>query len=291
MLSKNIEQWKLAHQPQQFASTVSHACDSMHFLNSDFLATANLLNEPFQWHRKLWEFVTIAEIGKKAINISGSSEGTAAIGFGVGREPLTSFFASIGYDVLATDQPIDTGITASEWSGTDQLASNELDSWKSKILDIEKFKSRVKFRAVDMNEIPDDLQPCHLMWSSCVIEHLGSLENAIEFLRKSSRLLLPGGTMVHTTEIELTEKQKMEDYGHCAVFRPQDIVQLISALNAEGLDSQFSFYIPMETYQDKYISIPPYESDKPHLKLALFNSITTSFAIVASRPLGEKSVL
>jgi hypothetical protein len=290
MFSKNIERWNSAHRPQQFASTISHACDASHFLDIDFINVANELKEPIQWHRKLWEFASIAEIGRKIINTPSPPSNMSAIGFGVGHEPLTSFFASIGFDVLATDQPIDTGITAPDWSGTTQWASNELDSWKPKILDLEMFKSKVNFRAVDMNELPDDLQKCHLMWSSCVIEHLGSLECAIEFLRRSSKLLLPGGTMIHTTEIELTEKQKMQDYGHCAIFRPQDLIQLISTLTAEGLDAQFSFHIPMKTYQDSCISEPPYKSDKPHLKLSLFDSITTSFAIVASRPLDNSDV-
>ena len=284
MIPDSTKKWSLAHKPQRFSSYVSHACAASHFLDPKFFAVIEDLGETFHWHRKLWEYATIAELGKQTQLSLNSDRTNTAIGFGVGREPLASFFAARGYSVLATDQPIETGLTVSEWTGTEQFAASKGDLWKSDLVNEDTFNSLVEFRGVDMNELPNDLPKCHFMWSSCVVEHLGGLENTLNFLQLSSRLLLPGGTMVHTTEYELSNQVEMADYGHCAVFRPQELMEIFQSLLNEGLEVHYSLHVPNDSYQDCYISKPPYPGNEPHLKLVLQNSITTSFAIIATRP-------
>ena len=273
--------WNLAHREQSFGSRICHACSAVHFLDEAFMRTVTELGESFAWHRKVWEFATIAEIGRNAKTSFGLNCDAIALGFGVGREPLSSFFASLGYVVVATDQP---EATAAEWAKSNEYSANLEDLWKDSVIDEATFSSQVSFRAVDMNNLPNDLPLNHLMWSSCVIEHLGGLNEVLEFFRSSAKLLLPGGTMIHTTELELLSKSKMSDYGNCAVFRPEDLMQMFNVLIEEGLEVLYSFHVPCETYQDSHISTPPYSPDEPHLKLSLIDSISTSFAIVATRP-------
>ena len=69
------------------------------------------LGEELKLHRKLWEFVVIAQVYRERIQyIQGFGK---ALGFGVGLEPLASWFAAQEAEVLATDYPI----MRKEWKG------------------------------------------------------------------------------------------------------------------------------------------------------------------------------
>lgn len=285
-ISDEFGYWSDAHARQEFGSLISHACDASHFLSPRFQVVVSELRETFHWHRKLWEYATICEIAKKLIP-SLTVEAPFATGFGVGREPITSFLAAHGYQVLATDLPLvhkGNEVPGSAWASSQQHAAILDDLWKKDIIEYAPFSSAVQFREVDMNNLPSDLPSCNFIWSSCVIEHLGGFRATKAFLVNASELLLPGGVMVHTTELELCKRRKMADYGNCAVFRPTDIVDLIRTLRQRGLVVYESFFLPMESYFDRYISPPPYESSMPHLKLRLAGSIATSYAIVAMKP-------
>jgi hypothetical protein len=118
-----------------------------------------------------------------------------------------------------------------------------------------------------------------------VIEHLGSPALGLEFVRKSASLLRPGGVGIHTTEMELVPRETTMDYGHCAVYRPDDLLGLEQQLLADGFDVDFNLHVPMDSPEDRFISpANPKIPDPSHLKLAIGDSISTSFGIVVRRP-------
>jgi hypothetical protein len=266
------------YRPQKFGSLVSHACAAEHFLDPEFHRLIRDLGESFNWHRKLWEYATIAMVSR----LANSDMPRLAIGFGVGTEPLASYFAANSWSVLATDQPPDG--TSSEWASTGQYASNLSDLWKRNLVDEAVFSRAVRFAHLDMCHLPLDLPEADFMWSSCVIEHIGGVEPVRDFLKKSFAKLKPGGIAIHTTEYELGDQVETRDYGHCAVFRDIDFLQFQNDIRSLGGNIELSLFVPNDSYADKWVSQPPYPDDQPHLKLKLVDSITTSLAFIFQRP-------
>lgn len=234
------------------------------------------------YNRKTWEWAYIAEAASQAGLLK---PGRAALGFGVGNEPLPAFFASRGLTVLATDQPAETG---GDWAETGELMTGLTGLSRRYLISDDDLASRVTLRNVDMNDVPADIGTFDVIWSSCVIEHLGSPERGLDFVLESCRLLTPGGLAVHTTELELTRRESTADYGHCAVYRLQDLRDFATRLADVGCTSTFNFTVPMDTPEDRWISLlivegesaPP---DVAHLKLALGESVTTSFGLLIRR--------
>ena len=148
-------------------------------------------------HRKMWEWLFVAEALRERGLLA---PGHAGLGFGVGQEPLVALFAAEGCDVVATDQPADQA-TASGWTASETEWAAGLESLNTGgLCRPEEFERRVRYRAVDMTAIPDDLRGFDFTWSSCALEHLGSLGAGAEFVVRQMDCLRPGGTAVHTTE-------------------------------------------------------------------------------------------
>jgi SAM-dependent methyltransferase len=273
--------------PSDFGSLHSYAVSSAHFDHPDFLRWEAVISArpepvvpplPFK-HRKMWEFALILAIVDRCGLYRAGARG---IGFGVGSEPLAAAFARGGVDVVATDQPADQGRA---WDRTGQLMHGLANLSYPHIVDDEELARRVTVRPVDMNELPADLGQFDFTWSSCVIEHLGSPALGLEFVRKSASLLRPGGVGIHTTEMELVPRETTMDYGHCAVYRPDDLLGLEQQLLADGFDVDFNLHVPMDSPEDRFISpANPKIPDPSHLKLAIGDSISTSFGIVVRRP-------
>lgn len=274
-----LTNWNNIHRPQPFGSTTGHMCCAEHFDHPQFLELVKEMGEHFNIHRKLWEFASIAKVVKDHFH---SLQGKQGIGFGVGTEPLTSLFAKWGGSILATDQPHGQGSV--NWQAFTQHATSLEAIHRRDVIDSESFSSLVKFQHIDMNNLPTGLGTFDLMWSSCVIEHIGGFANAKEFLTKSYHLLNPGGLAIHTTEIELTKKPQMMVYGHDCVFRTDELIDMEHALRSLGAHLSMSFYTPVEHPYDVHVSTPPYDPAKPHLKLLLGESITTSFMLVIRKP-------
>ena len=129
-------------------------------------------------HRKAWEWAYIAI----ALEERGLlSVGKRGVGFAVGSEPLPAFFASKGCSILATDLGEDSNI-AKGWMESGQNVDGKLSELnKFGICEDDEFDKRVEYRNVDMNEIPMDLREYDFCWSSCAIEHVGSLEKSKMF--------------------------------------------------------------------------------------------------------------
>ena len=140
------------------------------------------------YHRKIWELCYIAQVLQSAGMLTA---GRSGIGFGCGREPLPSLFAKYGCEVLATDLPRNTA-AARGWAG--QLATGLIDVRRPEICSDQQKLDNIRFRYLDMNKIPEDLYGAFdFCWSSCALEHLGSLAQGAEFIEASLRVLKPQG--------------------------------------------------------------------------------------------------
>lgn len=263
--------------PPGLDRVVSQTCTAAQILEPRYEAWAKQLGETPRFHRKQWEYVVILEAARQADVLH---EGASAVGFGVGTEPLPAVLASLGVDVLATDQAPEK---AGHWSRRSEHASEVAALEKPWICRSEQFYQRVQFRQADMNRLLG-FGLYDLVWSACAIEHLGSPSAGLKFVRESLKLLAPGGLAVHTTEFELTRTEKTADYGHCAVYRLSDLTQLCEEVTEAGFEMEINPYVAFEHAADRSIAPPFSRGDEQfHLKLALYESITTSFAIIIRR--------
>lgn len=74
-------------------------------------------------HRKLWEFVYIIQV----LYENGClKQGKTGLGFGVGTEPLTALFASMGCKILGTDLDFNEE-QAKIWGNTNQNTCNDIN--------------------------------------------------------------------------------------------------------------------------------------------------------------------
>lgn len=272
--------------PQFISSATPHVfgsglCRQAHFRMPLYQYWCEKLGEIPRYHRKQWEFVYICQ----ALYERGAlKQGASGVGFGVGKEPLVSYFASLGVDVLATDLDLSRAQDLG-WVSTDQH-SNSLSSLNERRLcEDSLFSQKAKFRNVDMNHLPDDLGRFDFCWSSCAFEHLGSISKGLEFVINSAKILKPGGIAVHTTEFNVSSNEDTLDNNPAfVIFRRRDLEALALALNALGYVAEPFDFESGSDELERYVDLPPY-LDAPHLRLQLAGKYTsTSVGIIVHAP-------
>ena len=241
-----------------------------------------------QFNRKYWEFCFIVQELEKRGSLQA---GRKALGFGVGREHLVSYFAHRGCNVLATDLAVGEA-AKSGWVETYQHSARVEDLLMPELCDAERFKRQVEFREVDMNRLPEDLLSGQFdfTWSTGSFEHLGSLDQSRNFLLAQMRCLKPGGVAVHTTEFNLSSNETTAERGSTVLFRRCDLETLAAELArqweipAQAIQLDFD---PGSGRADSYVDLPPYATHRQtnHLKLLIGNFVCTSVGIVIQRPL------
>lgn len=232
-----------------------------------------LVIDPTQLHRKNWEFVWIIAALRRAGLLRPNMR---ALGFGVGNEPLPAFFARLGIGVLATDAPSAT-IAGQGWDTTNQHASSREQLWRPGIVNRESFEKCVSFAFADMNNIPVDFSGFDFCWSACCFEHLGSIENGLNFVRNSLKTLKPGGLAIHTTEFNLTSNEDTFEHPTLSLFRKRDIESLYARLIEEGHQPWPLNLFPGNGKVDAFVDLPPFAL--PHLKLQVGKYVTTSVGL------------
>lgn len=260
--------------PYVFSSML---CREQHFHLPLYTYWCKQLRKAPLFHRKQWEFIYICQVLFERGYIR---DGLTALGFGVGKEPLVSYFSSQGLNVMATDLDSDKAKNLG-WVQTDQhsdelLSLNELNICPEGI-----FHKNTKFRSVDMNDIPADIGKYDICWSSCAFEHLGSIRKGMDFVINSCRLLKPGGIAVHTTEFNVSSNDDtLDNNPNYVIFRKKDIEQLADELRNEGFIVEAIDFTAGEDELEQYIDLPPY-IDEPHLRLELAGMyVSTSLGII-----------
>jgi len=258
-------------------------------LKSRICTQEQLESKPFQdWaerfgearghqHRKIWEwcFITQALYERKLLQpcVSG-------LGFAVGTEPLASLFCSLGASISATDLFSDIAKEMG-WVDTNQHASGVESLNSRKLCSDELFGKNCTFRHVDMNVIPNDMNDFDFIWSSCALEHLGSLSHGEKFIYNAMNCLKPGGFAIHTTEYNFSSNDSTLYNGDTVLYRHQDIEKIICNLRAEGHSIDMDFTagsLPGDTF----IDLPPYKHT-PHLKLQLAEYVITSIGLIIQK--------
>ncbi|MDQ8039823.1 MAG: class I SAM-dependent methyltransferase [Rickettsiella sp.] len=254
-------------------------CNAMDFFHPCYKKICKKLVQKLKFHRKQWEFVYIIHhLYQHKILVSGAK----GLGFGVGSEPLSSFFASLNCQILATDAPSEIAYR-NGWNQHQQFSDSLDKIHKPEILSKRKFIERVSYKTCDMNNIDPNLKEFDFCWSSCCFEHLGSLQSGFDFVINSvEKTLRIGGVACHTTEFNLSSNEQTLDQGITVIYRKQDIEKLICLLRQRGHHVSDLIIAPNKHDLDLHIDIPPYKQDK-HIKLKLADYICTSIGIVVKR--------
>ena len=227
-------------------------------------------------HRKIWEWVFIAQ----ALAERGQLDhGRKGLGFGVGQDPLAALFASEGCEIVATDM---TAVhdADSPWLATNQHASGVAQLNQDGICDPSLFDRAVRFREVDMRNIPNDLRDFDFTWSACAFEHLGSLTAGEEFILRQMDCLRPGGYAVHTTEFNVSSDTATVGVGDTVLYRKRDLDYLVRVLRSLGHRVDIDYETGTGP-ADLYVDHPPWSS--PHLKIQLGHYVATSMAIIIEK--------
>lgn len=236
------------------------------------------IGRPPALHRKLWEFAFIAQ----ALDERGLlRSGVRGLGFGVGSEPLVALFASMGVEVVATDQPA-AGTSAGAWRRSGQHSGGVEDLRYPSICDATSFDHLVGFRAVDMHDVPADLRNFDFVWSACALEHLGSLDAGVRFVERSIDCLKPGGVALHTTEFNLTSNSATVETPNLSIYRRRDIDALAERLRAAGHTVAEVDYTVGSEPVDHFVDLPPY-GNEPHLRLQIGEYACTSIGLIVER--------
>lgn len=253
----------------------SSLCKASDFSKPWYLKWAKKIGQQPTKHRKQWEYVYILQ----ALYERGMLEtGNRGLGFAVGTEPLPAVFASMGIEVLATDIDIEEG-KAKGWVEGNQLCTG-LESLNTLgLCNDEDFNRLVSYRAVDMNHIPNDITDYDFNWSSCSLEHLGSLEKGLQFMQAQLKTLKPGGWAIHTSEYNVTSNDKTLESEQLSVFRRKDYERAAELLRKQGHFVEELDFTEGESDDDKYVDLPPY-THLPHLRLKLGEFVSTSMGLI-----------
>jgi SAM-dependent methyltransferase len=256
---------------------ISQLCTESQFKAYAYRYWCREIRETPRFHRKQWEFCYILQ----ALAVRGRlAPGMAGLGFGVGLEPLAAAIAARGAHIVATDLPQDT-VAARAWIDTKQHAARLEALNDRKICDPDIFGSNVRFREVDMNDLPPDLGDFDFIWSACALEHLGSLQNGADFILNALDVLRPGGVAVHTTEFNMDDDGSTLDFAETVLFRRRDVEPIIKAAARKGFRCLCNWN-PGSGELDSYIDAPPYREDR-HLRLAIGAYRATSCGLVFER--------
>lgn len=238
------------------------------------------------YHRKVWEECFAAQALWEAGMLAA---GRSGIGFAVGREYLPAFAAAHGMRVLATDlRPKDP--RARMWHESGQHAGEADHLFLPHLVDRASFDANVRFREVDMADIPPDLLAggFDCLWSVCAFEHLGSLDAGMEFVIRAMACLRPGGLAVHTTEFNTDPDGPTPSRGTTVLYQRRHIEALGERLARAGHHLLPVDFAGGEGLLDRFVDLPPFHNpdgsqavpDAPHLRLSLRGHVATSIGLI-----------
>ncbi|WP_208455484.1 hypothetical protein [Burkholderia gladioli] len=254
-------------------------CNTEDFKHPRYAQLCKLINDRPRWHRKQWEYIFILH---HLIEANVLRPGMKGIGFGVGQEPLPSAFAMLGAAVLGTDAPSDIK-DAGGWANSKEHSAS-LDQMKFPWIPDDLFYKQVRYAECDMNNIDPVFDGYDFTWSSCCLEHLGTLQKGLDFIANSvEKCLRPGGIAVHTTELNLSsDVHTVEESQATVLYRRGDLVNFIEEMRRRGHQADPIVVGPAATALDFHVDIPPYSQDL-HLRLKLAGYVTTSIGVVVRR--------
>jgi len=260
-----------------FGKRRSELCKAMDYKAAWYKRWCDELSESPNFHRKQWEFVYVMQALWERGCIANNKKGLV---FAVGTEPLPAMFAKYGCSILATDIFPEKGIEKG-WDngqlcfGTDSLNTRH-------ICDDAIFSNLVKYRAVDMNDIPADLTDFDFNWSSCSFEHLGTIDKGISFLKNQLSTLKPGGWAVHTTEYNISSNDDTQDHNDTVIYRQRDIEKIVHELRKEGHFVEETDFSLGGLPEDFIVDTEPHDQ-KIHIRLQVGKYVVTSIGLIIQK--------
>lgn len=255
----------------------SNLCTQAQLQSPSFQAWGARLHEkPMHMHRKVWEYCYVAQALAERDLLRPGSRG---MGFAVGQEPLSALFASQGCEILATDLATEDA-HKDGWVETGQHADSLEALNKRGLCEPDQFRERVRFRHVDMRDLPPaaEIGALDFIWSCCSFEHLGTLELGEKFVYESLRYLRPGGVAVHTTEYNVYSNTETVTSGVAVIYRRSDIERIVRRLREAGHGICLDLTdgnMPL----DQVVDEPPFKHET-HLKLRLSDYVVTSVGLI-----------
>lgn len=265
-------------EPQGNVFSTSSACRQDCFEQPWFAYWMTRIGVRPAYHRKQWEFAYIIQALWERDLLKPGSRG---LGFGVGREALSALFAHYGCEIVGTDMAQQSAHEAG-WTRSLEHAAGLEGLRRPDICDDETFSRNVSFRVCDMNAIDEDLEGFDFCWSACAFEHLGSIDQGLDFVENSLATLKPGGWAIHTTELNLSSNSDTIDNESTVLFRRRDFETLGRRLAARGHVVAPLDFTPGDRPMDQFIDVPPYHSE-PSLVIALKGYATTSFGLIIQK--------
>jgi SAM-dependent methyltransferase len=259
------------------SNPTTQLCSASQFDEAEYGRLCSEIKMPHMRHRKQWEYIYIIASIMKSGLVKPNARG---LSFGCGTEPMAAFFAKMGCSIVGTDMPPAMAKDAS-WTQYDQHASNKHALNVNGICDSDTFERNVDFRFVDMNNIPDDLTGFDFLWSSCALEHLGSLDHGWSFIKNAMKCLKPGGVAVHTTEFTISSLDETYESPEVSFYRKNDIYRL-----AEDLKSTAKIHAPnfrcMSNDRDELVDRRPFTASEQY-KIFLRGHVITSIGIIVQK--------
>ena len=200
------------------------------------------------------------------------------MGFGVGTEPLPALFASMGYEIVASDLATKDS-EAKGWCQGNQLCYGKDSLNEREICEEKLFERNVSYQVVDMNNIPQDLCEFDFNWSSCALEHLGSLQHGLVFLENQISTLKIGGWGVHTTEFNVSSDSETFERDDLVLYRMRDILTVVDKIRGQGHFVEEIDFSLGRLPQDYFVDVPPYSAE-PHLWLQIADYVITSIGLI-----------
>lgn len=258
--------------------TTSCLCTQRRATGRGYVRWCARLGEAPRFHRKQWEHVTIG----RALEERGLlAPGRRGLGFAVGTEPVVAAFAAMDCDVMATDIGAETE-QARRWKRQGDFADGLGGLNTRRLCDPAQFASRVTYRTVDMRDIPADLAGFDFCWSSCALQHLGSIEAGFGFIERSLETLRPGGVAVHTMQFNLSPERGSRERAATVFYARRHIDAFADRLERGGHRVAPIDWGEGDDVLDAYVDLPPYARE-PHLKLLTAGFVTTSFCLIVVR--------
>ena len=260
-------------------------------IESDWAAHwAAQLKTPVVYHRKMWELAFVLQAIFEHGLLAPRAKG---LGFGCGREPIASFLAANGVAVTVTDPPQEEA-KARGWVGTNQHLEALDTAHHPHLVDRAAFDRLVDARDADMNAIPADLTGFDFCWSTCAMEHLGSIEKGLRFVENSLNVLRPGGLSVHTMEFNVEADGPTINNWVTVLFQRKHIERLAARLRGRGHHVAELDFDAGNRPMDRFIDVPPWNYDLPpeeaarlgephHLKIGIDGFVATCFGIIVRK--------
>jgi Methyltransferase domain len=230
------------------------------------------LNSGFLFHRKLWEFAYIAQ---NLYAFGALKPGSRGVGFGCGEEPLASLFAKFGCHVVATDlDPRESEEQGHGWIEAGAHATSLEKLQNRKVCPDLGLLANVSHAFANMNRIPEQFSgQFNFCWSSCALEHVGSIELGLQFIENSMNTLQPGGVSVHTTEYNLDDGPTIDNWA-TVLFQRQHMELLKQRLEAKGYIVEPFDFDGGGKILDGLFDVPPWPWDVDKLGWRMLQAVT-----------------